>query len=225
MNLEELRDQWVAQNDKLEKSLRLNAGLWRESGAHKARGALSGLSRAIWIELIINLVAMVLLGSFIADHIRETRFLVPAIALDLFALGLMITVAQQLAALGQVDFTAPILESQKRLEALRIQRIRGTKWILLLAPLLWTPLFIVALKGFFGVDAYAVFSSAWLVINLLFGLGLIPLMLWASKKFAGRFEHSPFVRRLLDDIAGRNLTAARACLDRLADFGDETDEP
>ncbi len=84
MNLEELRDQWMAQNDKLEKSLRLNAALWRESGARKARGALSGLSRAIWIELMMNFVAVILLGSFIADHIGETRFLVPAIVLDLF---------------------------------------------------------------------------------------------------------------------------------------------
>ena len=224
MNLEELRDQWMAQNDKLEKSLRLNAALWRESGAHKARGALSGLSRAIWIELIMNFVAVVLLGSFIADHISETRFLVPAIVLDLCAIGLIITAARQLAALGQVDFAAPILVGQKRLEALRIQRIRETKWILILAPLLWTPLLIVALKGCLGVDAYAVFSSGWLLINLLVGLGLIPLMLWASRKFAGRFERSPFVRRLLDDIAGRNLTAAKAYLDRLADFGDEAKE-
>ena len=225
MNLEDLRDQWMAQNQKLEKSLRLTAAPLRESVSRKASGALSRLSRSIWIELLFNFVAVFLLGSFIADHIREMQFLAPAIVLDLFAIGLIFAGVRQLAALGQVDFDAPILVTQTKLEALGIQRIRATKWILLLAPLLWTPLFIVALKGLFGVDAYAVFPVAWLLMNLLVGVGLIPLMLWISKRLADRFGASPFVQQLMNDIAGRNLTAAKAYLDRLSNFEREASDP
>jgi hypothetical protein len=224
MNLEELKDQWTSQNEKLEKSLRLNAALLRESASGKTRGALSGLARAIWIELVINFVALLLLGSFIADHVSEPRFLVPAVVLHLFAIGLIVAAVRQLAALAQIDFDAPILLSQKKLESLRIQRIRATKWILILAPLLWTPLFIVALKGFLGVDAYAVFPAAWLLMNLIAGAGLIPLLLWISKRFAGRFGDSPFVQQLMNDIAGRNLAAAQAHLDRLSNFEREASD-
>lgn len=225
MNLDELKNQWMAQNEKLDKTLRWHEALLRETATSKARSALRGWSRTIWIELVINFVAVIWLGNFIADHLGEPRFLIPALTLDLCATGWLIVAGRQLAALTRIDFDAPILVSQKMLENLRIDRTRANKWILLLAPLLWTPLFIVACRAFLGVDVYRSFTSAWLLMNLLGGVGLIPLALWASRRFAGRLAHYPFFQRCLDDMGGRNLAEAKASLDRLASFAAEVDEP
>jgi hypothetical protein len=43
-------------------------------------------------------------------------------------------------------------------------------------------------------------------------------LVWVSRRYADRMAQSPFVQRLMDDMAGRSLTAATAFLDQLASF-------
>ena len=188
---------------------------------HRTSSALDRLFRSILVELLINVAAIGLLGLFMANHIGEPEFLAPAIVLDLFAISLIVDGGRQLAALGSVDYSAPIVVIQKKLETLRIQRIRTAKWTLLLAPLLWMPLLIVTLEGVFGVNAYAELDRGWLAVNLLTSVAVIPLMVWASRRYADRLQRSPLVKRLMNDLAGRNLRKAEAFLEKLARFEQE----
>lgn len=91
-------------------------------------------------------------------------------------------------------------------------------WTFLLAPLLWIPLLVVAMKGLLGLDAYVIFDTGWLVANALIGIGVIPLMLWVSKRYGDRWHHWSWVQTLMDDIAGRNLKKASAFLEELSIF-------
>jgi hypothetical protein len=61
-------------------------------------------------------------------------------------------------------------------------------------------------------------GGAWLAVNALFGLAVIPVMAWVSRRYADRMAQAPFVQRLMNDLAGRSLTAATAFLDQLAAF-------
>jgi hypothetical protein len=99
--------------------------------------------------------------------------------------------------------------------------IRHFQWTLLLAPLLWTPLLIVALEGFLRVDAYNTVGAAYLLANLLFGLAIIPPAIWLSKKFGYRMDRSPKIQRLMKDLAGYNLNAASDFLATLSEFEEE----
>jgi hypothetical protein len=110
------------------------------------------------------------------------------------------------------------VEIQKRMETLRAQRIRATMLTLLGAPLLWTPLLIVGLKGLLGLDAYAILSARYLLANALFGLAVIPLAVWIARRSADRMGRSPLVQRLLRDLAGHNLNAAAGFLSQLERF-------
>jgi hypothetical protein len=83
------------------------------------------------------------------------------------------------------------------------------------------PLFIVAMKGLFDVDVYATFSLSWLAANVLVGLLVIPVGVWACRRYADRVERWPLARRLLRDIGGQNLAGARSFLDSLSQLGDE----
>jgi hypothetical protein len=56
------------------------------------------------------------------------------------------------------------------------------------------------------------------VVNVVFGLSLIPLALWLSKKFSARMRQPPFVQQLMNDIAGHNLDAAKHFLANLPEF-------
>lgn len=224
MNFDDLKDQWATYDKKLDQSIKLNTLLLRQTVLSKTSFILQRLSRTIFIELLINFVAMILLGSFIADWMSNIRFLVPALTLDLAAISLITFSIYQLIILRGINYSDSIIAIQKQLESLRINRILATKWTLLIAPLLWTPLLIVLLKGICGIDAYVVFSRYWLASNFLLGVALIPFMIFVSKRYAERWQRSPLIQRLLNDIAGRNLTAALAFLDTLCHYNEQESE-
>lgn len=221
MALEDFKDEWADYDRKLDASLRLNARLLRESGLGRTRSVLTRLLVRVVGDLVINLALVIALAMFVANHLDQPRFLVPGLVLNLGAILLVIGCAQQLALLKSIDYGAPVIAIQRRLQRLRILRIRTSKWLLLCVPLIWTPMLIVTLKGYLGLDAYASFSGRWLVANLVAGLAMIPLIIWISRRYAGRLQGAAFYRRLLDDIAGRNLAAATGYLDALASFETE----
>jgi hypothetical protein len=80
------------------------------------------------------------------------------------------------------------------------------------------PFVIVMLKVLFAIELD---REAWLWTNLLFGLSLIPAAIWTSRKFGKRMGGNPFVQRLINDIGGSNLNAARVFLATLSEFENE----
>jgi Zn-dependent protease with chaperone function len=218
MELEDLKDRWNEYDRKLDANLRLNSRVLREFGLNRVDSSLRRLTRLIVFELMMGLVATVLLGGFIADHLGEMRFLVPAVALDVFVIYFIGWAIRQWMALASLDYGESVMEIQRKLELLRIDRIRMTKWVFLLSPLLWIPLLIVGVEGLVGVDAYATFDTAWLVSNFVFGLAVIALALWVSRRYADRLQGSPLARRLADALADRSLVEATGFLGTLSSF-------
>ncbi len=221
MDLDELKEKWEEHDRKLDASLRLNRQLLNEVHLDRARSALHRLTLSLAFEAAIDFVAVAILGAFLYDHIAVARFALPAVVLDVYAIAILIAVIRQITAVQQIDYGKPITTIQKQVEALRILRIRCIQGTLLAAPLVWTPLFIVALKGLFGLDAYRLFGTAWLLANLLFGLAVIPLALWLSRRFRDRLGRSPAMRRLIDDLTGHSLNRAADFLKNLTEFEDE----
>jgi hypothetical protein len=221
MDLDDLKQRWEDQDRKLDAILRLNTRLLQAPALSKAETAMRRLSRLLQVELLLNFGMTLVLGSFLGDHGTEARFLIPAVVLDLCVILHVVAGIHQLIALGKIDYSAPVLMIQKRMESLRAQRLRATMLTLLVAPLLWTPLLIVALKGLLGIDAYATLPGDWLAANLLFGLAVIPLAIWMSRRYADRMAGSPLVQRLMRDLAGYNLSAAAGFLSSLERFEEE----
>ena len=122
------------------------------------------------------------LGTFLAAHFSEPRFLVPAAALHVGVIAFVIATVQQLQAVSRVDFESAGVVIQQRLEKLCVWRVRTTVWTLLLAALLWMPLLIVSLKSLFDVDFSASLGRAWIFANLLFGVFVIAAAIWLSRR-------------------------------------------
>lgn len=223
MELDDIKKQFEQLDGKLSVALRLNHRVLDHSILDKADRALRRLGWALGIELVLGIVTVLLTGSFVADHVREPRFLVPGLVLHLFVIAQIAMLVRHAVATRQIDFGAPIVEIQRRIEALRVSMIRTTMGTFLLSPLLWPPLLIVALEGLFGVDAYAVLGAPYLAANLAFGLAVIAVGVLVSRRFADRLSGSPVVRRLMRDLAGTNLAAAQGFLDSLSRF--EKDDP
>jgi len=221
INSDAFQRKWAEQDRKLDVSIRLNRQILSATKMNRARSALQRLAVFVALESVITFALIIVLGSFVGDHIAMPRFVVPAAALDLFEIATLIVLIQQIRLAVHIDYSEPIAAIQKQLESLRVLRIRYIQWTLLAAPLLWTPLLIVALKGFWGVDAYKVLGAAFLLANLAFGLAIIPLAVYVSKKFGDRMGRSPIVQRLMRELAGYNLNAATGFLATVSEFEDK----
>ena len=218
MELDELKIHWADDDRKLDQIIRINAQFLRDSRMRKTGFRLKWAFRGILFEQLASIPAIVLLGIFLSNHYSEPRYLVPAAVLDLFAILSVVSCGYQLGTLRDIDYGRPVVEIQKKLEKVRVLRLATAKWAFLLGPVLWIPLAIVALRGVFGVDGYALFPGPWLAVNLIAGAAISVLLYGLSRRFAHRREVSPLVRRLMDDIAGRSLSRAVAFLDGISSF-------
>jgi hypothetical protein len=218
MDLDELKTKWAEQDRKIGESLRLNRLLLSEVRLNRSQSALrraawlTGLHAALWV------VCLVALGNFGYGEIAEPRFVIAAAALGVYAIGMLNCLIRQVAMAGQIDYGEPVAAIQRKVEALRILRIRTTQWGVLIGLVAWVPFAIVVMKWLWDVDAYAVPGGVWLAANVAFGLAMIPLAVWVSKKYGDRMERSSAGRRILRDLAGDNLNAAAAFLGTLAEF-------
>ncbi len=202
MELDDFRNHWMENG-----AVRINTRAAR--AIVRAEDSLRRHWRQLTIELIVDAALLLVIGSFAAGHIREPRFFAPALVLHVAVILLSIPLVRQLVLLRGVDYAEPVVAIQRQVERLRIEQIRATKWTLLAAPLLWTPLLIVAMKGLLGLDAWALLDTRWLVANVAFGIAFLVGMLWVSRRAKGRW---------MDALAGRSLETATRHLEEVARF-------
>ncbi|HEY8298790.1 MAG TPA: hypothetical protein VIG32_12305 [Candidatus Baltobacteraceae bacterium] len=220
--MDELKTKWAEHDRRLDAVISLNRQLLARFELKPARSAMGLLTFSLFFEVLIMLITVMLLGRFIGDHIGARKFVVPAALLDAAAIAFLINLVRQIVITRQIDFGRPIAAIQKKIETLRVLRIRYAQGLLLIAVLAWPPLLIVLFKGAFGLDAYALFGSAYIWANALVGLAVIPLAIWLSKRIDTHASESPVMRRLIRTINGSSLNAAIDSLAKLADFENET---
>ena len=221
MEIDEMKAAWRELDRRMDAGVERDQRIWKELKLDRTRSALRRLAGGPVVECAIDALAVLLLGVLLVEHIQAVRFAVPILALHIAAIVKLSATVRQLVLIAGIDYAAPVVEIQRRLAALRALRIRITRWALLLAPLLWTPMVIAAAYVLVGVDLYRGFGLLWVGLNLAFGLAVIALALWIARRHAGWLGRSRLLQRLADDIAGRSLLAAAGHLDQIARFEDE----
>jgi hypothetical protein len=207
MELDELKEKWAEHDRKLDQSLRLNRQLLREMYTRRTKFALWRLAAMLAAGSLFMLVVIVSLGRFIALNWSTPRISLPAIVLDLAAIAALTALIAQIGLATTIDYNQPVAEIQKRLETLRKFRVRYIQAIILTTWLAWAPIFIVVMRGVFGL------GMRWILINVAFGLAVPALVIWVFQKFAPRMS-----RQFLRELAGYNLKAASGFLTTLAEF-------
>jgi hypothetical protein len=223
VDLDLMQERWKSLDGKLDACLRLDRRLVRESVERRLRGfARRELLRNL-PGLLLDLVAVLWLGAFVAAHAGEPRFAAAGVPLLAFAILVLAATLRHLVLVGRMDLAQSVVTSQRFLAERKAERSRATVTILVLAPLLWTPLVIVALAAL-GVDAYRYLGVPWLLANVALGLAAIPAGIALARRLAGRLPGHPVLQRLTDDLAGRNLSAAVAWIGSLDRFERDVNE-
>jgi hypothetical protein len=222
MELDELKEKWAEHDRKLDRSIRLNRQLLRETYTRRARFALWRLAGMLALGAIPTLGIVVVLGGYIATYWATPKFAIPGMVLDAAAIGVLAALIAQMGLALSIDYNQPVAVIQKRLETLRKFRIRYVQAIFLISTLLWAPIFIVVMKVFLGADVYRLAGTTWIVVNVAFGFLVLGIGVLAARHFGDRMSNSAFGQRFLRDLAGYNLNAASGFLKTLAEFEDET---
>lgn len=224
MDLEELKEKWIDYDRKLDENLRLNRQILNTMKLLRVRSALQRLAVLLSVELVLWFAGIVALGLFIYRHISSLQFALPAAVLDLYMIANFAILIAQITAMLQIDYEKPITTIQRQIEALRVLRIRYIQGSVVGGFVVWVPCMIVVFKGFLGLDAYRMVDTAWLITNVLFGLAIMALALWLSKKFSEKMSCHLGIQRFMRNLAGHNINMAKDFLTALSEFEDKKQE-
>lgn len=218
---DELRRAWAAYDRTLDATVGVNRQLLVAAHLMKVQTPLQRLFWLMVAEAVVQVVAVLMLGSFIYDNVLTLQFALPGVVLEVLAIGLLVLLVRCIVMARRIDFLVPVATIQAQLAALRVQTTRITQYVLLAAPLVWALFVIVAFRGFWGLDTYELLGYEYLLAQVAFGLAFIPLAIWLSRRVADRLRHTPTLRRILRDIGGYNLRAAEDALAALDEFASE----
>jgi hypothetical protein len=216
VNIDDLRNEWTARDANLQAMLRLNTKLLRGSWRDQHRPDLKETRYGV-VEVLTAVPVLLVLGSFAVDHFGEWRFFVPAVALHLWTLVMLVVGIVQRVALRKVDFGRQVVELQRELATLRRQRMTAFKWALLTGQVVWWIPFMIVL--FAGSD----FMPVFIAINLLASLAFIPVAIWLAARYGKKIESVGVLHRIADSLAGSDMKQADAFIERLARFEGETE--
>jgi hypothetical protein len=217
-SFEELEAAWKAQSAKLDQvDLLLTDQVWGQNTS-RIKAPLRGLIQSLWFEVVLSATGMLVIGSFLADHITQARFVWPAALMDVWLAATLITAIRQLISARKINFDKPIADVQQQLARLRVLRLRTFRWLFLSGQVVWwMPFLILSLRMVFGVDAYRYFTPAFISVNMVAGLALIPVLLLVLRRF--RFAvGGAWYEHLADVIAGQSLAEAQQQAQTVADF-------
>ncbi len=219
MELDDTRALWSAYGTILEARSGTIVRLARASAAETAVGRLS---RGVRIEVALNAVAVVLLGSFLASHIAEPATAIATVALDIYAIAILATSVAQAVLLGRIRYDGPLFEVTQAFDRVRAIRARALFWTLVTAPLAWVPLSVVAIRVLFGSDALADFGGwSWVAANATFGIGVLVVAIVLARRYLAGGGGDARLARMANVLTGASFRAAREKLAALRRYAAE----
>lgn len=207
MNLDELRATWVAQDEQLSESIRLNKKLLAAMVLGKARSKLRVLMSWRVVEGIIFYIIVVLLSRYVATHFHFTAATISAAILAAFAIIGLLGSIGQIALILQIDYTGSVKTVQAQIYDIRAHGLKVVTLSLLSIPFYMAYIFL-GVELLFGVDLYAHLDQAYMLVNIMVSIGLLVATLWFCKKLNSRNKQTGWVRKLTGALGGEQLLVA-----------------
>lgn len=206
MDMNELQRAWTSLDTRLSQQNLMLESLQRRHVLERLVQRLRPLGVALWLQLLVGLVVVLLAGSYWSERIEQPHLLFYGVAVHLYGIGLLATAIAQLTHITGLEPGLPVLDLQRRLLRLRRLRIAGERWLMAGGFFVWAP-FVFLVLAASGLDVWQV-RPLVVLSNLAIAVALSAGMLWASYRFRSWFER---------DASGRSLRQAESELSELLD--------
>jgi hypothetical protein len=228
MELDELKEIWLSNDVKLEKSLKLNEQSIVLIQAQKVASKLAPLYRQRVIECIFHSIAIVLLIGFLFKNIFEFPYAMSAIALLAFYLTTFINAIKQINLIKNMDFDKDLATLQSSLVMLQTHIINYAKLAILFIPtFLAYPTILTKVIKDFDIKALADFdiiaksNGSWWTLELVALIILVPLGIWFYKEVTYKNMDKKWVKNFIQKSSGTRVTKALVFLKELQDLKHE----
>jgi hypothetical protein len=226
MDLDELKTMWLSNDEKLEKSLKLNEQNIELIQTQKVASKLIPLYRQRMIECIFHSVVIVLLIGFLFKNISEFPYAISAIALLAFYIITLLNALKQINLIKSMDFSTDLVTMQSSLVMLQTHIINYAKLAVLFIPtFLAYPTIITKvikdfdLKAFADFDIIAKSNGSWWTMQMVSFIILIPLGIWFYKEVTYKNMDKKWVRNFIQKSSGTRVTKALEFLRELQSLG------
>jgi hypothetical protein len=213
-DLDDLKQVWAAHGAVLERSLAINERLLRETMLRKVRFAQAPY--VVWrvLEVVFGIVMLLAVMPVLVRHLGELRYLAVAGPFAVFVIALTAMCTRLLVATLRLDYGGSVASLQRDIAQLKLAEVRTFKWALLGGIVGWLPALLLAFEGVTGIEGLARVDLGFLIANITFGLGVLAIGMWWSRKYVERAKSS----RLIDALSGRSLRVMEGHLAELAAF-------
>lgn len=222
MELEELKTMWQSNDQKLEKSLKLNEQHIEQIQNRKLVSKLTPLFRQRIIECIFHLAAIALLVAFLFQNLNETPYALSAIALIAFYTTTLINALKQIKLIRNVDNNSDLATTQSSLVRLQTHIVNYAKMAILFIPtfLAYPSIITKVIKDYdikflADFDIIAKSNGNWWILQFWMFIVLIPLGLWFYHEVSYKNIDKAWVRNFIEKSAGKRVTKALAFLKEL----------
>jgi hypothetical protein len=207
MELDDLKLGWAQLGQRVDQLETVVAKGYQERALEGVRRVLRGLGWCQAIQSVTWIVVIAFVAPFWIEHRAVPHLLIAGLVLHLCGVLTVCSSVVQLLWITYTYLTAPVVTFQRRLAELQRLRIISALVVGLPFWILWVPATMVFAKGVLNEDLYAQ-SPGWIHVALAVGLVGIVSTLMLARFLADRPITSPFLRRIVDDLAGRSLVRA-----------------
>lgn len=198
MNLEQLQADWAHQFDGQPKKEDLIAQLFKEAKLDKVSSKLRKLIIYNVLFMVFHIAVISYAGLVLIPNFHNTPLVITALLMIVLSMIAFFKNVAQLSRLSKIDYSNTIVDSQKQLERLKIQRIQYFRFIFIFSNLY----FWLSVTLFFQWNILQVISIVWenapaLVIVLLSIITLwYPFAFWLLHKYENSKHASTFWKRM-----------------------------
>lgn len=220
--LDELKTMWQSNDEKLEKSIKLNEQSVELIQAQKVASKLTPLYRQRMIECIFHVIAIVLLFGFLFRNLTEFPYAFSGIVLLAFYVTTLINAINQIRLIANMDFNKDLATTQSSLVILQTHIINYVKLAILFIPtFLAYPTVITKvikdldIKALADLDIIAKSNGNWLTIQFWVFIVLVPLGVWFYNQVNYKNMDKAWVQNFIQKSSGKRVTKALRFLKEL----------
>jgi hypothetical protein len=167
MELDQMKNAWLALDRRLERQEALNLRTFREGRLDRLRASLRPMLIGRVVQVVVGAILAIAFAPFWIAHLATPHLAVVGASLHAYALMLIIGGARDIYLIRRIDYAAPVLDIQRRLTGLRAWLLRSAPMYGAVGCFIWVPFVLWAFMVLFDADVYAHAPAVvgWLLVS------------------------------------------------------------